>query len=115
MKSYLASTRLCRRDSGAGSMKNLCENWPRRRRVSNLKKKPRIRFKGVLMSIKVHIPTPMRQHTEGQAVVDSVVGSTVQDLLENLGKKFPGIHGRIFDNGQVRRFVNVYINDEDVR
>jgi sulfur-carrier protein len=67
------------------------------------------------MSIKVHIPTPMRQHTEGQAVVDSVAGSTVQDLLENLGKKFPGIHGRIFDNGQVRRFVNVYINDEDVR
>ena len=67
------------------------------------------------MSVKVHIPTPMRQHTEGQAIVDSVTGATVQDLLENLGKKFPGLVSRIFENGQVRRFVNIYINDEDVR
>lgn len=66
------------------------------------------------MAVKVQIPTPMRQHTEGQAVVESS-GSTVQTVLDNLGKKYPGIVSRIFDNGQVRRFVNVYLNDEDIR
>ena len=66
------------------------------------------------MSIRVHIPTPMRQHTDGQAVVE-VTGSTVQGALDNLGGKYAGITQRIFDNGQVRRFVNVYLNDEDIR
>jgi molybdopterin converting factor small subunit len=66
------------------------------------------------MSIRVHIPTPMRQHTEGQAVVE-VTGATVQGALDHLGQKCPGITQRLFDNGQVRRFVNVYLNDEDIR
>lgn len=66
------------------------------------------------MSVKVHIPTPMRQHTDGQAVVESQ-GGTVEELLGNLGQKYPGLVGRVFDNGQVRRFVNLYLNDEDVR
>ncbi len=66
------------------------------------------------MSVQVHIPTPMRQHTDGQPIVETA-GSTVQDLLDNLGQKFPGLVGRIFENGQVRRFVNIYVNDEDVR
>lgn len=66
------------------------------------------------MSIRIHIPTPMRQHTDGQATVE-VTGSTVQAALDDLGKKCPGITTRIFDNGQVRRFVNVYLNDEDIR
>ena len=66
------------------------------------------------MSVRVQIPTPMRQHTEGQAVVE-VSGATVQAALDDLGKKCPGIAGRIFDSGQVRRFVNVYLNDEDIR
>jgi MoaD family protein len=66
------------------------------------------------MSIRVHIPTPMRQYTENQAVVEAV-GGTVKDLLDNLGKKYPGIVSRVFENGQVRRFVNVYVNDEDIR
>ncbi|MGE3806030.1 MAG: ubiquitin-like small modifier protein 1 [Gemmataceae bacterium] len=66
------------------------------------------------MSIRVHIPTPMRQHTDGQAVVE-VTGNSVQSALDELGKKHPGISQRIFDNGQVRRFINVYLNDEDIR
>lgn len=66
------------------------------------------------MAIRIHIPTPMRQHTEGQAVVE-VEASTVQNALDELGRKFPGITQRLFENGQVRRFVNVYVNDEDVR
>lgn len=66
------------------------------------------------MSVRIHIPTPMRQHTDGQAVVEAT-GSTVKALLDDLGQKHPGITQRLFDNGQVRRFVNVYLNDEDIR
>lgn len=66
------------------------------------------------MPIRVNIPTPMRQHTDNQAVVEAS-GATVQAVLDNLGAKYPGIVGRVFENGQVRRFVNVYLNDEDIR
>ncbi len=66
------------------------------------------------MSVRVQIPTPMRQHTEGKAVVE-VNGVTVQAVLGDLGQKYPGIMQRLFENGQVRRFVNVYLNDEDIR
>jgi sulfur-carrier protein len=66
------------------------------------------------VSIRVQIPTPMRQHTDGQATVEAQ-GATVQAVLDDLGRRFPGIAGRLFDNGQVRRFVNVYLNDEDIR
>ena len=66
------------------------------------------------MPVHVQIPTPMRQHTEGQAVVEAS-GTTVQAVLDDLGRKYPGITQRLFDNGQVRRFVNVYLNDEDIR
>ena len=66
------------------------------------------------MSVKVHIPTPMRQHTEGQATVE-VAGASVTAVLEALGRQYPAITGKLFDNGQVRRFVNVYLNDEDIR
>ncbi|MBL8800237.1 MAG: MoaD/ThiS family protein [Planctomycetia bacterium] len=66
------------------------------------------------MTVRIQIPTPMRQHTEGQATVEASGGS-VQAVLEDLAKKYPGISQRIFENGQVRRFVNLYLNDEDVR
>jgi molybdopterin synthase sulfur carrier subunit len=66
------------------------------------------------MPVRVHIPTPMRQHTDNQAVVESS-GTSIKDLLDQLGKKYPGIVSRIFENGQVRRFVNIYLNDEDIR
>jgi MoaD family protein len=56
----------------------------------------------------------MRQHTEGQATIEAT-GATVKAVLENLGQKYPGITQRIFENGQVRRFVNVYLNEEDIR
>jgi molybdopterin converting factor small subunit len=66
------------------------------------------------MAVKVHIPTPLRQHTEGLATVE-VAGGSVQAVLEALGTKYPAVTGKLFDNGQVRRFVNIYLNDEDIR
>ena len=66
------------------------------------------------MSVRVQIPTPLRQHTEGKATVEAA-GATVQAVLDDVGRQFPGVVQRLFDNGQVRRFVNVYLNDEDIR
>ena len=66
------------------------------------------------MAVSIHIPTPMRPHTEGKAVVE-VPGTTVQGVLEALGAKYPALTQRLFDKGQVRRFINVYLNDEDIR
>ena len=66
------------------------------------------------MAIKIHIPTPMRQHTAGNAVVE-VGASNVQSALDALGKQYPDITARMFDGGQLKRFLNLYLNDEDVR
>jgi MoaD family protein len=56
----------------------------------------------------------MRQHTGGQATVEGA-GATVQAVLDDLAGKYPGLSQRILENGQVRRFVNIYVNDEDIR
>jgi molybdopterin converting factor small subunit len=66
------------------------------------------------MPVKVHIPTAMRQHANGEAIVE-VAAASVKEALDSLGAKHPAIAGRIFDNGQVRRFINIYLNDEDIR
>jgi molybdopterin synthase sulfur carrier subunit len=66
------------------------------------------------MAVSIHIPTPMRPHTEGQAVVD-VPATTVQTALDALGAKYPAVVQRLFDKGQLRRFINIYVNDEDIR
>ena len=66
------------------------------------------------MSVRVHIPTPLRQHTGGKDAVEAN-GKTVQDVLNDLGRQYAAITDRLFDGGQVRRFVNVYLNDEDIR
>lgn len=66
------------------------------------------------MAVKVQIPGPMQKHTDGLGLVEAT-GTTVQGLLDDLAAKYPGIQGRLFDNGQLRRFINVYLNDEDIR
>ncbi len=66
------------------------------------------------MSVRVQIPAPMRQHTEGKTTVEAA-GDTVQAVLDDLSRQHPAIVQRLFDNGQVRRFVNLYVNDEDIR
>src|SRR5215467_4800695 len=68
----------------------------------------------VSMSISVQNPQAMRQHADGQATV-ALAGANVKEVLDALGVKYPNIVGRIFENGQVRRFVNIYLNDEDIR
>ncbi|MER5378266.1 MULTISPECIES: MoaD/ThiS family protein [unclassified Streptomyces] len=66
------------------------------------------------MAIEVRIPTILRQYTDGQKAVEGS-GDTLADLFTDLESRHSGIRARIVDDGQLRRFVNVYLNDEDVR
>lgn len=68
------------------------------------------------MAIKVRIPTPLRKLTKEQEVVELESAATIGDIIESLEKSFPGIKERLCDEkGEVRRFINVYLNDEDIR
>jgi sulfur-carrier protein len=63
----------------------------------------------------VRIPTPLRKLTNGKEEV-SASGATVGELIASLETQFPGIKERICDDtGKVRRFVNIFANDEDIR
>ncbi|MEO6741122.1 MAG: ubiquitin-like small modifier protein 1 [Chthoniobacteraceae bacterium] len=63
----------------------------------------------------VRIPTPLRKLTNDLEIV-SAAGANVGEILDNLDKAFPGLRERICDEeGNVRRFVNIFVNDEDIR
>jgi molybdopterin converting factor small subunit len=62
----------------------------------------------------VRIPTPLRPHTAGLDRVEAP-GSTVGEVLTNLGQQHPALLERLFEGGELRRFVNVYVNDDDIR
>ncbi len=67
------------------------------------------------MSVSVRVPTILRTYTGGEARV-SADGTDLRDVLESLDGSYPGIKGRIVDEqGELRRFVNVYVGNEDVR
>jgi molybdopterin synthase sulfur carrier subunit len=67
------------------------------------------------MAVPVTIPTPLRGYVGGQKTV-SVEGTTVGEALQALTMQYPNLRPHLFaDNGQLRSFVNVYVNDEDVR
>ena len=67
------------------------------------------------MPIKVRIPTPLQKLTKDQPEV-SIAAKSVKELLDSLERQFPGIKGRLCDEtGRVRRFVNIYLNEEDIR
>jgi molybdopterin synthase sulfur carrier subunit len=71
-------------------------------------------MKGSIMAIKVQIPAPLRQHTNGLAVVE-VAGASVQQALDALVGQYPALAERIMQNGKLRPFVNLFVNDEDIR
>jgi sulfur-carrier protein len=67
------------------------------------------------MSVPVRIPTPLRKLTQDQEIVQ-IEGSTVRDVINNLEQSYPGLKERICDEqNNIRRFVNVFVNDEDIR
>ena len=67
------------------------------------------------MAMLVRIPTPLRALTRGAAEVQGA-GQTVGDLIEDLERSYPGLRARLLDeSGELRRFVNIYISEEDIR
>ncbi len=67
------------------------------------------------MAVTVRIPTPLQGLTKNQGEVEAK-GNTVQELVDDLERQYPGIKERICDEaGVIRRFVNIYLNDEDIR
>ncbi|NGO70894.1 MoaD/ThiS family protein [Streptomyces boncukensis] len=66
------------------------------------------------MAIEVRIPTILRTYTDGQKAVEGT-GTTIGDLFSDLETRHTGLQDRLVDGGELRRFVNVYLNDEDVR
>ena len=67
------------------------------------------------MPSKVRIPTPLRKLTNNEEIVEVNAG-TIGEAIAELQSKFPGIKERLLDEqGSVRRFVNVYVNEEDIR
>jgi len=66
------------------------------------------------MAIEVRIPTILRTYTDGEKSVTGE-GANLGSLIDDLESSHPGIKERLIDDGDLRRFVNVYVNDEDVR
>ena len=67
------------------------------------------------MRVTVKLPTILRKHTGGAAKVDAD-GATLREVLRDLERQYPGITKNVFsDDGGLHRFINVYVNDEDVR
>ncbi|ASO18844.1 MoaD family protein [Actinoalloteichus hoggarensis] len=66
------------------------------------------------MAVTVSIPTILRTHTEGEKSVPAD-GATLQEVIDDLDNRYSGLKGRLVKEGALHRFVNVYVNDEDVR
>lgn len=66
------------------------------------------------MAIEVRIPTILRTYTGGERAVEGA-GSTVTEVIDQLEADHAGIKERLIENGEARRFVNIYVNDEDIR
>ncbi len=66
------------------------------------------------MAIEVRIPTILRTYTGGEKAV-TAEGATLAALIDDLEVNHPGIKERLMEDGELRRFINIYINDEDVR
>jgi sulfur-carrier protein len=66
------------------------------------------------MAIEVRIPTILRSYTDGAKAVEGS-GETLRDLIDDVDGRHPGLRDRIVEGDGLRRFVNVYLNDEDVR
>ena len=67
------------------------------------------------MAINIRIPTPLRKLTQDQDTVQAS-GATVAALVDDLERQYPGLKERLCDErGELRRFVNIYLNDEDIR
>ncbi len=68
-----------------------------------------------MATVKVRIPTPLQKITGGQSEVEAN-GATVREMIDSLENSYPGLKERLYDEeGKLRRFINIYVNEEDIR
>lgn len=66
------------------------------------------------MAVKVRIPTPLQKLTNGMAEVECKAGN-IAELVDELEQGYPGMKERLSEGGKIRRFINIYVNEEDIR
>jgi sulfur-carrier protein len=67
------------------------------------------------MAVRVRVPTPLRRFTAGNGAV-TATGTSIKDVINDLENRHPGMRERLLDDkGEIRRFVNIYLNGDDVR
>ncbi len=66
------------------------------------------------MTVKVRIPTPLQKLTDGKSEVDCSA-KNILELVEALERDYPGMKERLSEGGKIRRFINIYVNEEDIR
>jgi len=66
------------------------------------------------MAVKVMIPTPLQRLTDGQEMVEGKPGKIIE-MIQDLDSRYPGLAERVSEGGKIRRFVNIYLNEEDIR
>jgi len=68
-----------------------------------------------MANVKVRIPTPLQRLTGGESEIEGA-GETIKEVIQNLNEKYPGFTERLYDEeGKLRRFINIYVNEEDIR
>ena len=64
--------------------------------------------------VTVFVPTPLRKLTNGQSTVE-VAGGSVREILADLEAKYPGFEDRVFEDGEVKRFINLFVDGQEIR
>ena len=67
------------------------------------------------MTVTVHIPAPLQKWTRNQSRVEIVDATSLEELIDGLESDYPGIKGKLVENGEIRGYINIFLNDEDIQ
>ena len=67
------------------------------------------------MTVTVHIPEPLQKWTKNQAKVEVADVISIDDVIDSLEREHPGVKGKLIENGEIRKYLNIFLNDEDIK
>lgn len=67
------------------------------------------------MTVTVHIPEPLQKWTKNQATVEVADVISIDDVIDSLEREHPGVKGKLIENGEIRKYLNIFLNDEDIK
>ena len=67
------------------------------------------------MTVTVHIPAPLQKWTKNQSKVEIADATTIEELIDRLETDHPGIKGKLVENGEIRGYLNIFLDDEDIQ